>query len=119
MTYKPDFICHIYNDKAMRGDQAKMFWKDEYGNKHSRLMLIVYKNKITPFKGYLYYDVIPGSIFLEDVDPEVAIREAEEASADELADQGRKVAKEQYSSFDEDDGEEEAPRYKKTKKRWA
>ena len=119
MTYKPDFICHIYNDKAMRGDQAKMFWKDEYGNKHSRLMLIVYKNKITPFKGYLYYDQIPGSIFLEDVDSETAIREAEEASADELADQNRKVAKEQYSSFDEDDGDEEVPRYKKTKKRWA
>jgi DNA primase catalytic core len=90
MSYKPDMIYHIYNDMAARKENAEVFWKDERGARHPRLMGIIRKNKITAFKGNHAYNIIPGSIMLEEVDEDVAAadfdyyRQLKEQGADKV-----------------------------------
>ena len=75
MSYKPDMIYHIYNDMAARKENAEIFWKDEKGVKHPRLIGVIRKNKITAFKGNHLYDIVPGSIMLEEKDEKEAALE--------------------------------------------
>ena len=103
MTYKPDAIVHVYNDYTFRKDDATIFWTDEEGQKHPRLICLIYKNKIAAFKGEMAFNLLPGSIMMQEISAE-EMRRDNKAAGDKIK-EVRDASKRDYEHFQEDDGE--------------
>lgn len=80
MEYDANLICHVYNDLHTKRDDAEIFFKrtDDEGREYKapRVELIFGKNKISDYKGTLYFDfyteqsryqAVPRSVVNEDI----------------------------------------------------
>jgi DNA primase len=77
MEYDNNLIGMVYSDVHARRDSAKVFWMDSDGEeiiKKPVLEIDIQKNKISEFKGSLYYKFSPEySKFFEETGEEVAV----------------------------------------------
>lgn len=103
MTYKPDFIVHVYNDFTFRKNDSTIYWTDKDGNKHPRLLCLVYKNKISSFKGELAFDLLPGSIMMQEITSDEL--RADNAAVLERMKEVRNNASADYDHLQDDDAE--------------
>ena len=78
LMYRPNIIFHVYNDMHDRKEHAEIFWKDDEDNMQPRLLLHFTKNKISGFKNKLVVDLDPKTVSLKPVDPDDALRQAEQ-----------------------------------------
>lgn len=78
LMYRPNIIFHVYNDMHDRKEHAEIFWKDDEDNMQPRLLLHFTKNKISGFKNKLVVDLDPKTVSLKPIDPDEALRQAEQ-----------------------------------------
>lgn len=78
LMYRPNIIFHVYNDMHDRKEHAEIFWKDDEDNMQPRLLLNFTKNKISGFKNKLVVDLDPKTVSLKPIDPDEALRQAEQ-----------------------------------------
>lgn len=78
LMYRPNVIWHVYNDMHDRKEHAEIFWRGEDSKMLPRLLLHFTKNKISGFKDKLVLDLNPSSVSLNPVNPDEALRQAEE-----------------------------------------
>lgn len=84
IDYDANFICHLYNDVHEFQDQATHYHVelDESNNtvkRMPRIEAIIGKNKVSEFKGSIWFDFFPASSDFAYVDPTVVEEEEKEA----------------------------------------
>tara|TARA_R110002020_G_scaffold268819_3_gene484056 strand:+ start:11995 stop:14307 length:2313 start_codon:yes stop_codon:yes gene_type:complete len=74
-----EFDCQaallLYNDVHIRGENATILWRDEYGNVRPRNIICIGKNKISNWKGNLVYNLDEVRAKFTQIDNEVAYQD--------------------------------------------
>lgn len=68
LEFEADLICLLYNEVGIKQEAAQIYWIDEENEelKMPVLEMRFAKNKISDFKGHLFYEMIPAkNIFVE------------------------------------------------------